>query len=151
MAAEDPWLGLTEAAQRSGLAREAIRARARRGQVPSRKGNRGELMVQLPAELLTGHSQGESGPGRVEARMWADLVTDLTSEAAELRERLAKAETEARAAEAVAEAKVEAARDVASARVSAAKLEVAAVRELADRLTVEIADARRPWWRKLIG
>ena len=43
MADEDPWLTLSEAAQRSGLAREAIRTRARRGQITSRKGNRGEL------------------------------------------------------------------------------------------------------------
>lgn len=53
MAEEDPWLGLTEAAQRSGLAREAIRARARRGQITSRKANRGELLVQLPADGAT--------------------------------------------------------------------------------------------------
>ena len=57
MADEDPWFGLSEAAQRSGLAREAIRTRARRGQITSRKGNRGELLVQLPAELLTGSGQ----------------------------------------------------------------------------------------------
>ena len=61
MADEDPWFGLSEAAQRSGLAREAIRARARRGQITSRKGNRGELLVQLPAELLTG--SGQVSPG----------------------------------------------------------------------------------------
>jgi hypothetical protein len=63
MAEESPWLSLTEAAQRSGLSREAVRARARRGLVPSRKGNRGDTLVQLPAALLSGDDQG-SDPGR---------------------------------------------------------------------------------------
>jgi hypothetical protein len=31
------------------------------------------------------------------------------------------------------------------------KVEVAAVCELADRLTAELADARRPWWRRWRG
>ena len=41
MAEEQPWLSLTEAAAVSGLAREAIRARVRRGLITARKGNRG--------------------------------------------------------------------------------------------------------------
>ena len=96
MAEEDPWLTLSEAAQRSGLAREAIRTRARRGQITSRKGNRGELMVQLPADLLT-------GPGQVMTGSQADLVADLLAEVADLRERLARAEAGLEAATAVGE------------------------------------------------
>jgi hypothetical protein len=46
---------------------------------------------------------------------------------------------------------VEAARTAAMARVEAAKLEVAAVRELADRLTAELAELRRPWWARLFA
>ena len=38
--------------------------------------------------------------------------------------------------------------DEAAARVTAARTEVAAVRELADRLTVELAELRRPRWRR---
>jgi hypothetical protein len=107
MAEEDPWFGLTEAAQRSGLAREAIRARARRGQITSRKGNRGELLVQLPAGLLAGADQAVTGPQ-------ADLLADLLAEVADLRERLARAEADAVMAKAVAEARSEAARLLSS-------------------------------------
>jgi hypothetical protein len=46
------WLSPSEAVWRSGLAREAVQERARRGQVTSRMGNRSELLMQLPAELL---------------------------------------------------------------------------------------------------
>ena len=155
MAEEQPWLSLTEAAAVSGLAREAIRARVRRGLITARKGNRGELMVQLSAGLVAEVGQGE-------AAAMAGLVADPTAEVAELRQALARATAEvdtARAvavagvdtAKAVAEARVEAARDAAAARVSAAKVEVAALRELADRLTAELARPRRPWWSRLIG
>ena len=155
MADEQPWLSLTEAAAVSGLAREAIRARVRRGLITARKGNRGELMVQLPAGLVAEVGQGE-------AAAMAGLVADLTAEVAELRQALARATAEVDAAKAVAtagvdtakavaEARIEAARDAAAARVSAAKVEVAALRELADRLTAELAEARRPWWRRWIG
>ena len=40
---------------------------------------------------------------------------------------------------------------IADARVDAAKARAAAVRELADRLTAELVQARRPWGRRLIG
>ena len=106
-------------------------------------------MVQLPADMLTGSDQGMTGSQ-------ADLVTDLLAEVAELRERLARAETGLEAVKTVAETRVEAAKDAAAARVTAAKTEVAAVRELADRLThellearLELAETRRPWWQRL--
>jgi hypothetical protein len=144
MAEDDPWLSLTEAAQQSGLARETIRGRARRGQITSRKGNRGELLVQLPAEMLTWAGPAGTAP-------LADLVADLTAEVAELRERLARAEAAVDTAKAVAEARADAAKDAADARVTAARVEAKAVRELADRLTAELADLRRPWWRRWCG
>ena len=40
---------------------------------------------------------------------------------------------------------------VARERAVGAEERAAAVRELADRLTAELAEARRPWWRKLFG
>ena len=53
---------------------------------------------------------------------------------------------------------MEAAKDAAAARVTAAKAEVAAIRELADRLTMELAGAqqelaegRRPWLARLLA
>ena len=73
-------------------------------------------------------------------------VAELLAELAGLREKLA-----------IAEAGLDAAATVAEARISAAKVETKAVRELADRLTqellraVELAETRRPWWRRLLG
>jgi hypothetical protein len=40
---------------------------------------------------------------------------------------------------------------IADARVDAVKAEAAAVRELANQLTAELAEVHRPWWRRLIG
>jgi hypothetical protein len=151
MAEQGPWLSLTEAAQRSGLAREAIRARARRNLIPSQKGNHGEVLVQLPADLLAGHDPGMAGPP-------ADGVADLLAEVADLRERLARAETERDAAKAVAMAEVAAAKAGAAAEVAAKDAVVAELRAQVDReiargdaLAAQLAEARRPWWRRLIG
>ena len=132
-----PWLSLSEAAAMTGLNREALRARARRGQVSSRKNNRGELLVQVPAGAVAEADRGVAG-----------AMADLLAEVADLRERLARAEAVADTAKATAEAGVVAAREVAEARVSAARAEAKAVRELADRLTNELSEARRPWWRR---
>ncbi len=43
--------------------------------------------------------------------------------------------------------------ELAEARIAAARAEerAAALRELADRLTAELAEARQPWWRRLLG
>ena len=75
----------------------------------------------------------------------------LTAEVAELRERLARAEAAVETAKAVAAARMETAREVAEARVAATRIEAKTLRELADRLTAELLDARRPWWRRLLG
>ena len=119
MADDLPWLGLTEAAAVTGLAREAIRARARRGLIPSRKGNDGRVVVQVPAGLTAEAGQGEAG-----------LVAELTAEVADLREALARAVAERDAAMAVRMA------------------EVAAKVELVEELRAMLAEARRPWWRR---
>ena len=90
MAEEEPWLGLAEAAARTGLAREAIRSRARRGLVNSRKGNDGRLLVQI----LAGLAEADRADDRA--------MTDL------LRIELARSIAAADTATAVAEARVEA-------------------------------------------
>ena len=144
MAEEGPWLTLTEAAQRSGIPREAIRARARRGLIPSRKDNRRQTVVQLPIDLLAGAGQGTA---RAESEGLAGLPTgmaDLMAEVAELREQLARAESMVEAAKAVAKAEVA----MAEARGEA---QVAALRELVEELKLQLAEARRPWWRRWFG
>jgi uncharacterized protein involved in exopolysaccharide biosynthesis len=140
MAEEGPWLSLKEAAQRSGLAREAIRARTRRKLIPSQKGNRGELLVQLPADLLAGDVQG-----------MADPVADLLAEVADLREQLARTEAEREAARAVATAEVAAAKTGAMAEVAAKEELIQELRKMLGSLRAELVEARRPWWRRFIG
>jgi len=49
------------------------------------------------------------------------------------------------------EAERDAARSGAAIEIAAIEAAVTPLRELADRLTAELADARRPWWRRLVG
>jgi hypothetical protein len=135
MTDEQPWHSLSEAAHLTRLDREAVRSKARRGQVPSRKNNRGELLVQLPTELLTGTDRQPDHP-------LTALVTDLSAEIADLRAMLERAKAGRETAEALRVAEREAAETVRDAQVTA-------LRELADRLTAELATARLPWWRRL--
>jgi hypothetical protein len=155
-------LTLTEAARQSRLSREAIRARARRGLIASQRGNRGELLVQLPATLLSRDDQDMS---RSMSGLSMDM-TDLMAELSELREQLARAESTLEAAKAIAAAERTAA--VAEAQAKTASLGEALEREreqhrearerereqhraLVDELKAMLAEARRPWWRKLLG
>jgi hypothetical protein len=126
MADEQPWLSLTEAARQTGLDREAIRSRVRRGLVPSRKNNRGELLVQLPAELVT---ELDRAPAEDVTGLRA-AVADLSAEVTELRVELADAKATARVAEA------------------AVATEVAARERYIAQLEALLAEARKPWWRR---
>ena len=144
MADEAPWLTLTEAAQRSGLAREAIRARARRKLIPSQRGNRGELLVQLPADLLAEAGQGMAAPLAGEVAGLSAAMADLLAEVAELREKLARLEAEQGMAKAVAVAEQ-------AAAVAEANSKAAALRELVDELKQQLAESRRLWWQRLLG
>ena len=129
-AASRPWLTLSQASAQSGRHIGALRSMVRRERIPARKGNRGQWLVQLPDEL-------EADPDVATGTAAGDAMAELLAEVAELREALAEAKAEARAA-----------RDIAEARVDAAKATAVAVRELADRLTAELAEARLPWWRR---
>lgn len=95
---QGPWLTLSEAASRSGLHREALRARAKRGQLPSRRGNAGHLLVQLPPDLLNSAHGAAQGVAQAQVEQLAEVVHDLEGELGELRERLARAEAERDAA-----------------------------------------------------
>jgi exoribonuclease II len=126
MADEPSWLTMSEAAERSGLHRDAIRSRARRGLIPSRRDNRGQWLVQLTADAL---AMGDQANGHDLAM----VVTDLQAEIADLRVALARAEADRDAAKAVA-----------MAEVMAKDALVAELRKLLD-------DARRPWWRRWLA
>ena len=133
-------LPLAEAASRLGLHQAALRSRIRRGLVTAKKGNDRRLLVEVPADAQPRHDVAMASPD-----------VELAAEVAELRERLARAEAAVETAKAVAEARMEAALASADGRVSAARAEAKAVRELCDRLTAELLDARRPWWRRMLG
>jgi hypothetical protein len=140
---EAPWLSLTEAAQRSGFPRETVRSRARRGLIPSRKGNRGELLVQLTA-VMTAPDHGMNAAPTMAATApnhgHTTVIADLTAEVAELRERLATVTAE-----------LTAARAVAAAEVSAKTEVIAELRRQLEHERQALAEARRPWWRRLLG
>jgi DNA-binding transcriptional MerR regulator len=135
------WLTLSEAAERSGLHKEALRARAKRKQLPSQRNNLGQILVMLPPDLLTlaqGAAQGVAqGIAHGQVEQLVELVRDLEQELAEVR-----ANAQADLAKAVAER--DAAREVAEARVAAAERLVA-------ELQAMLAEARRPWWRRWVG
>ena len=128
MTDEPSWLTLSEAAERSGLNREAIRARARRGLIVSRKSNSGEVLVQMPAGLVAGDGQGMTG------KLAGDytVVADLQAEVLELKVALARSEAE---------------RDAAKATAMAEKM---ATREVVDLLKTQLAEARKPMLVRLL-
>jgi hypothetical protein len=129
-AADRPWLSLSEAATRSGRHIGALRSLARRGRISARKGNGGQWLVQLPDDALPNPALAAASATGSGAD---DATSELMAEVVELRERLAKVEANAQAA-----------RDLATGQV-AAKDEVIA------ELKAMLAEARRPWWRRLIG
>lgn len=142
--AEGPWLTLGEAAQRSGVHKEALRARAKRGHLPHRRGNSGQVLVQLPRELLDVAQVAAQGDAQASAHaqveQLVDVVRDLEQEMGELKERLARTEAERDAARVVAEAETKLLREV---------LEREQAR--ADGLAAELREHRRPWWRRWSG
>jgi hypothetical protein len=125
MAEEPPWLTMSEAATRTGLHRDAIRSRARRGLIPSRRDNRGQWLVQITAETLATADQGDD-------RDLAMVVADLQAEVADLRVTVARAEAERDAAKTVA------------------TTEVATKDMLVGELRTLLAEARKGWLERLL-
>ena len=129
MTDELPWLTLTDAAELTGLNRETIRSRARRGLIPSRRGNAGHLLVQITG-AVTVPDRGVADQVTAYNRDLTEVVTELQEELTDLRDRVTRAEAEREAVREVAEAKV------------------AAAERLVTELQAMLAAARRPWWRR---
>jgi hypothetical protein len=144
---EGDWVTYREAAERLGSTAEAIRYRALRGKWPRRRGNDGRARVQLPDEpnpVRTPSAQPVRTPSepRVDQALMDSLrehVASLKAENETLRTQLAGAE--GRAAAESARANDE------SAKTAQA---IAAFEGLAQRLEA-MAEARRPWWRRVVG
>ena len=175
-AAPSAWLAIAEAARATGWNPERLRSLARRGTIVTRRGNRGleVLVAEGRPRGLDGRplplprSAVEAAPHDVDAshieRLQAEIVSlrnDLARaerEAGDLRIELARADERIKAVEAVARSDVEAAKRVVEAELTAkeevlAGLRAQVAREAAqsDALAAELAELRRPWWRRLWG
>jgi hypothetical protein len=159
------WLTVVDAARATAWHPERLRSLARRGMVVSRRGNRGlEILVEHGLPRPTGDQlrprgrpTAADGDGAEPAilreqverlRATVDALRDELAEAAAraagLRVDLTKALAEREAARAVAVADVTAAKLVAEAEIAAKDVLVAELRAL-------LAEARRPWWRRLLA
>jgi hypothetical protein len=153
------WLKVAEAAPQLGLTVDGLRARIKRGQVSTRQGNDGRLLVSVAANgadtrhalALNGAGTGHDPSHALSANGSAepDLLPDLLA----ARERAARAEgelaglREALATEARRSADLLASLELERARADAA---LAAERARGDRLEAALAEARKGWLERLL-
>jgi hypothetical protein len=138
----NPLVPLKERADHTGENFETLRSQAQEGKLPgARKDNRGRWLAPLP------QGSPREFPGDT-------LVAEMRALLAEARGEVERWRGEAQAAQ-IAAARAEAERDAAKDSRAA---EVAALRELLSEVKTmltaareELADARRPWWRRLLG
>jgi hypothetical protein len=168
------WLNVTQAAHRLEWPRERLRSLARRGRIQTRRSNTGELMVLLTPEMLAKGQEASPRPAHgsttrlayrstyrpahgpadddPEVGLWAESeAVALRQQVADLRVELARAQEQVAAARAVAVADVATAEARSAAQEAAAQAMEAALRELVDELKAQLAEARRPWWRRWFG
>jgi hypothetical protein len=137
-------MSVVEAATALGLSTEAVRKRVRRGHLEVRTGNDGRKLVLVPRSEL----EGVEGPDSV--RTDGEAVSVLRSEIVRLVSERDRARQDAEDWRAKAEAaRLDAVRSEAG--LAAAADALARERELAAELRRELADARRPWWRRMLG
>ena len=163
---EGDWLTYEQAAERLNVSPEAVRQKAIRGRWQRTVGNDKRARVRLPdgwPDAVRTPSERPNRPGvRTPSGRASDasLIKVLEEHVARLKEQLAGTEgelvgtrealTEARARAAAAEARAEAAEARAGEESAKTAQAIAAFESLAQRLET-IAEARRPWWRKLVG
>ena len=158
------WLTYAELGVRLGTSAEGARRRAMRGRWARMKGNDGKARVCCPDDVLAeleARRPDSSGDGRPDVGMVRPenqaLITSLESHVATLKadvdrlEALLAGERERADAEAAKSAEVirASAAQFAHERERADRA-IAAFESLAQRLEA-IAEARRPWWRRLVG
>jgi hypothetical protein len=128
------WMLLNEAALRLGISSDAVRARIRRGQLESRRGNDGRISVLVSAPTPT-----EQRPVEEQAAI-ERLRTDLDEARADADHWRTTAEQRSV--------------DVATAKGEAAAAEARAQAQAVahERIAAELREAlewhRRPWWRR---
>ena len=162
-----------ELAERTQRSPEGARMLARRRHWRIEHGNDGKARVIVEEADLVVQPSGRTGE-RPDGRGQNDQAERPPSQpdedgvATQLAEALASAEhwrsaaeqaradtiranADREAAGAVAKSNVEAAARIAEAKIVAARMEVTAKDELIVELKAMLAEARRPWWRRLVG
>jgi hypothetical protein len=156
------WIGLGEAARRLGVTRAAVYGRIERGTLTSRpKGNRGLEVLWSPPQHHPDRQGNDNLDGNHDRQGDVTMTVMGNVMVEDLRERLERSEDEAqqlrgrvadlRVEVAKAQAQVDAARAIAIADVATARAEIDAQAKLVTQLEALLAEARRPWWRRLIG
>ncbi len=133
-------LPLAEAASRLGLHPSALRSRIRRGGVTAKRGNAGQLLVEVPANARQARDEATASP---EGELGLE-IDHLRRELEATRLAVAKADSERDVAVARLTAERDAATATAAAKVEAAERIIAELREM-------LAEARQPWWRRWLG
>jgi hypothetical protein len=138
----DTWLTLGEAVAATGWKPERIRSLARHGTMPRKRGNGRDWLYQVTPELVAARAEeradttADPRAGTDETARWQAVAAELREELAEVQAGLARAEERAAGKDAVlAELRAQIEREIARG----------------DALAVELAKARRPWWRRWIN
>jgi hypothetical protein len=142
-----PVVSVAEAARRLGRSVDGVRGLIRRGRLTARRGNSGQLLVELPpgaAEAATG--DGEAGDGSDEVAATLAMLREELEDTRDGLERWRQTAEEARAAAAAAAAEVRG-RD---ALIEELRGSVTRERDRGDRLAAELAQMRRPWVARLV-
>jgi hypothetical protein len=146
---DDLLLTFAELGERLGVSPDGARMRAKRESWPVERGNdsRAPARVRVPADALPEHPPERRPKSEANGHDVEDRMAELAASVAELRaafdrtremEVALRAElAEARTRAAVAEAKLEAERSGSATLIA--------------ELRQQLADARRPWWRRLVG
>jgi hypothetical protein len=123
---EPPRVPLADAATRLGKSQEAVRAMIRRGKLATIRGNDGRLLVTVPPELVRAGDQPSPDGG-------ATSLDEALAEAEHWRDRAHRSDLEATSARAELTVRLE---------------QIAELREQVGGLRAELAESRRPWWRR---
>jgi hypothetical protein len=136
-------MSVVEAATALGLSTEAVRKRVRRGHLEVRTGNDGRKLVLVPRSEL----EGAQGPDGVQTDV--EAVSVLRSEIVRLVSERDRARQDAENWRVKAEAaRLDSVRSESG--LTAAKEALAREREIAAQMQRELAELRRPWWRRLL-
>jgi hypothetical protein len=142
-------LTYAELGERLGLSSDGARMKAKREGWPIERANdsRSPARARVPPAALPEHPPKRRSKRSEDEVGFDDRLAELAANVAEIRATLARTDgVEAELRGQLAETRTRAA--VAEARLD---VEPDAARELIAQLRSELAEARRPWWRRWVG